>query len=197
MAELWSLLSLLIAWVLGLISGVLLEPLKHWILGPKLEVKFIEDDKGFITDTKDYGDRDAHYVRVRVLNTGRQIARQCCAYLVKVEKWNESNGEFEPTIYRDSLQLAWSAKANTDENYRALDLPKDVPQFIDIVSTRKPEIDYEIKTKPHLYRYESLFKEHGKFQYTVLVSGDNAKPKSTKIIFEWSGDWDNFEVTAG
>ena len=193
--------SLLIGGAIGFISAVLapivVEPVRHYVFGPKLKVEFIDADKGFITDTKENGVTDAHYVRVKVLNTGRQIAKQWCAYLVNVEKWNPSTGEFEPTIYCDSLQLAWSARANTVEAYRPVDMPRHVPQFIDIVSTRKTEKDYKVMTDPHLYRYENIFKEQGKFRYTVLVSADNVNPASVKVVFEWSGDWHNFAVSAG
>jgi hypothetical protein len=191
--------SLLIGGAIGFVSAVLapivVEPLKRRFFDPKLKVEFIEGDKGFITDTKEKGVTEAHYVRVKVINTGRQIAKQCRAYLVNVEKWNTSTNKFEPTIYCDSLQLAWSARANTEEAYSPLDMPRDINQFIDIVSTRRPEIDYKIMVYAHLYRYEPLFKEHGKFRYTVVVSGDNVKPASTKVVFEWSGDWHNFTVS--
>ena len=161
-------LSLLIGGAIGFVSAVLapivVEPLKRCFFDPKLKVEFIEGDRGFITDTKENGVTDAHYVRVKVLNTGRQIAKQCRAYLVNFEKWNTSTGEFEPTIYCDSLQLAWSARANTKEAYLPLDMPRDINQFIDIVSTRRPKSDYKIMVDPRLYRYEPLFKEDGKFR---------------------------------
>jgi hypothetical protein len=193
--------SLLIGGAIGFISAVLapimVEPLKHRVFGPKLKVEFIEGDTGFITDTKESGVTDAHYVRVKVRNTGRQIAKQCRAYLVNVEKWNISTGKFEPTIYCDSLQLSWSARANTKEAYLPQDMPRDISQFIDIVSTRQGESDYKIMIEPRLYRYEPLFREHGKFRYTILVSGDNVKPVSAKVVFEWSGDWHNFAVRTG
>ena len=193
--------SLLIGGAIGFISAVLapilVERLKDRFFGPKLKVEFIEGNTGFVTDTKEKGLTDAHYVRARVLNIGGQIAKQCRAYLVNFEKWNRSTGKFEPTIYCDSLQLAWSARANTVEAYRPVDMPRHVPQFIDIVSTRKTEKDYKVMTDPHLYRYEDIFKEQGKFRYTVLVSADNVNPASVKVVFEWSGDWHNFAVSAG
>ncbi|MCK4822519.1 hypothetical protein KA005_42535, partial [bacterium] len=77
---------------------------------------------------------DAHYVRIRITNVGRQIAKQCRAYLVNVEKWVESNNDFEPTVYCDSLQLPWSARGSTEEAYRPIDLSRDIKQFVDIHS---------------------------------------------------------------
>lgn len=180
----------------SLLTQIIIEPIKNRIYGPKLEVRFIDGDKAFVTDTKENGVTEAHYVRLRVVNTGRQIAKQCRAYLVNVEKWNTSAGNFEPTIYCDSLQLAWSAQANVQEAYRPLDMAKEIRQFIDVASTRESENDYRIMTKPHLFRYEPLFKEQGRFRYTVQVSGDNVKPTSAKLIFDWRGHWHNFAVSA-
>jgi hypothetical protein len=189
-------LPLVIGGLIGFIAAVWAEQIRHLIWGPKLKVEFIEGEKGFKTNTKD-GHIDAHYVRVRVLNTGRQVAKQCRAYLVNVEKWDESIDDFGPTIYCDSLQLAWSAQTNNITAYRALDIPKGIPQFIDLISTRQGDSNYRIKTELHLNRYKDLFEELGKFRYTVLVAGDNAEPKSREIIFEWMGDWDIFIATAG
>lgn len=191
---------LLIAGIIGFVSAVLAEPVRRWFFSPKIKVDFIEGDEAFRTTTK-VGRSDAHFIRVRVLIKGFGIAKQCRAYLVNVEKWNESAGKFEATIYCDSLQLAWSAQENPKEDYaayRALDIPKGVPQFIDVVRTLRGGTNYRVLTKFILNRYQALFEEgEGKFQYTVLVSSDNAKPKSKKVIFDWSGDWENFEVTAG
>ena len=127
--------SLLIGGAIGFMSAVLapiaVEPLKHCVFGPKLKVEFIEGGRSFKTDTKEqaaFTVTDAHNVRVKVLNTGRQIAKQCRAYLVNVERWSESTSKFEPTIYCDSLQLAWSARGN--EAYHPLDAPRDINQFI-------------------------------------------------------------------
>jgi len=195
--------SLLIGAAIGFISAVVspivIEPVKRLLFSPRFKLKFKKNDKGFITDTR-VGRSDAHYVRVRVRIKRYGIAKQCRAYLVNVEKWNASTEKFEPTIYCDSLQLAWSAQEDPTEPgtaYRALDIPKGVPQFIDIVSTMRGATTYRVMTKFYLNRYIALFEEHGKFRYTVLVSGDNAKPKSIKIIFEWKGDWDNLTATAG
>lgn len=205
-------LSLLVGGAIGFISAVVapivLDPLKHLIWGPKLKLQFIENGKEFVTETKENVNvansqqnksyrqvRDAHYVRVLAINEGRQIANQCRPYLVNVEKWNEKSNEFKQTIYCDSLQLAWSAKGNNEDAYRPLDLPPNINQFIDILSTSSTEAEYDIKLNPKLMRYVDLFKEHGKYRYTIQVSGDNIKPITTKIIFSWNGNWNNFSVS--
>ena len=142
-------------------------------------------------------ERDAHYIRILVENNGRQIANQCRAYLVNVEKWNDKKNKFEQSIYCDSLQLAWSAQGNNADAFRPIDLPPNIKQFIDVFSTAEKQADYDIKLKTRLNRYVNLFQEHGKLRYTVQVSGDNVKPKTTKIIFIWNGKWDDFSVNSG
>ena len=78
--------SLLVGGVIGFVSAVvapiILDPLKHFIFGPKLKLKFVENDKGFVTETKENvfstGQvRDAFYIRVLAVNKGRQIASKC------------------------------------------------------------------------------------------------------------------------
>ncbi len=112
----------------------------------------------------------------------------------KCRKWNEKSKKFEPTIYCDSIQLTWSARVSKEDAYRPLDLPRDINQFVDILSTSSTEADYDIKLNPKLERYVDLFKEHGKYRYTIQVSGDNIKPITTKIIFSWNGIWNKFSV---
>lgn len=206
-------LNLLVGGVIGFVSAVLapilLEPIKKLLWGPKLNLEFIEDDNRFVTATQENvyitdneqniphrNIREAHYIRVLAVNKGRQIATHCRAYLVNVEKWNEASNKFEPTTYCDSLQLAWSAQARPTDAYRPLDLPPKINQFIDILSTSSPEAEYDIKVYPKLMRYVDLFKDHGRYRYTIQVTGDNIKPKSIKIIFTWCGDWNNFSVCA-
>jgi hypothetical protein len=196
---------LLIGGLIGFISAVfapiLVDILKQWFWGPKLNIVFIENDKAFLTDTKDRMAQntviDAHYVRVRLTNVGRQIAKQCRAYLANVEKCMESNDDFEPTIYCDNLQLPWSARGNIKEAYMPIDLPPGIKQFVDIVSTRREDEKYDIKITPKLYRYEDLFKTPGKYRYTIQVTGDNVKPVSIRVVFDWQGQWDSFKVYNG
>jgi hypothetical protein len=201
-------INLLVGGAIGFISAVLapmvIEPIKYLLWGPKLRLQFDERDKSFVTETKEnvidstsnkVRVRDAHYIRILAVNTGRQIANHCRAYLVGIERWDNKSNRFEPTIYCDSLQLAWSAQGNSD-GYRPLDLPPKINQFIDILSTSCGEANYDMKTNPKLMRYVDLFKEYGKYQYTIQVAGDNFKPSIIKIIFVWNGVWNNFSVSS-
>jgi len=54
----------------------------------------------------------ATYVRLRIKNVGRATARHCSARLIKIERQNQK-GSYTELPYTDTLDMAWSNKANT------------------------------------------------------------------------------------
>lgn len=192
-----------LAAIVALAVALFGEALRHRIFGPKLDVTFDAQNPackahttiGPKTGPAPVWASEAYYVRVKVENEGRGLAKSCRAFLVKVEEAN-ANGEFKETIYADSLQLKWSCRSEGTE-YDPIDLPKGVPQFVDVVSTDKKDAAFYIHTSPPPpNRYESLFKvsPHRRFRFAVLIGGDGVEPKSTMVIFEWCGAWDNFKL---
>ena len=195
-AEANVVLSTLIGAVLGFCAGVFAEPLRRWIYRPKLKLEF-GNDPGYKARTPELPEPpgtvyEAEYIRIKVTNTKAAIAKNCRAYLVAVEKADESD-QFKPTIYCDSIPLSWSCRGK--QAYDALDLPRGVVQFIDVVSTRSVSSDFKPETKPIPYRYIDLFREHGTFRFGVQVSGENVKPAFIKIVFRWSGVWDKYKTS--
>jgi hypothetical protein len=105
---------------------------------------------------------------------------------VKVERLD--GNRFERTSYGDSLQLAWSALP--DRSFAAIDLLENIPQYIDVISTR--ETSHTIHLHTHLlpFRYEDLFFTTTTYRVTVVVSGDGVSPASIALLFDWNGRWD-------
>jgi hypothetical protein len=136
--------------------------------------------------------REAEYIRVKVTNAKPAIAKSCRAYLVAVEKSDESE-PFKPTIYCDSIPLAWACK-DEGEKFGALDLPRGVVQFVDVISTRSVSRDFWPHLKFVPQRYVGLFAKHGVFRFTIQVSGEDVKPAFIKIAFRWAGVWDKYEA---
>jgi hypothetical protein len=137
------------------------------------------------------------YIRVKATNIRRAIAKKCRAYLVAVEKF-DSDGKFQPTIYCDSIPLAWSCRG--DQAHDPLDLPNGVAQFIDVASTRSlknASSTFRVEIKPTPYRYVDLFAQQGTFQFTIQVSGENVKPVFIKIVLVWRGVWNYYEASLG
>lgn len=114
--------------------------------------------------------------------------------MVKVEKADDS-GEFKPTIYSDSIPLSWACRGV--QAYDSLNLPKDIEQFVDVISTRSVSTNFKIEIKLTPFRYRILFQEKGKFRFTVQVSGENVESAFIKIVFVWSGVWDKYKADLG
>jgi len=204
--------TLLIGGLIGFVSAVLSpivsEPIRNWIHGPKLELFFSPKSRDCKSLTREVvtirntnvvggvtnAETEAYYIRARVENKGHQIAKQCKVFLINVEKYNPATRKYEDTIFCDSIQLTWSASGNDNDKFRALDLPRGVKQYIDLISTRKISQAYRLEVQTQLFRYQELFLEQGEFLLTILVSGDNVQPVYKKILFVWNGRWNDFRL---
>jgi hypothetical protein len=200
-AEVSAVLNTFIGAVLGFTAAVFAEPLRQWIYRPKLKLEF-NDDPGCRARTPEQAQLtgvpvpniyEADYIRIKVTNTKPFIAKNCLAYLIGIEK-PDNSGTFTPTIYGDSIPLPWSCRG--EEAYGPLDLPRGIVQFIDVVSTRSISNDFTPAIRPIPYRYIGLF-EKGIFRFSVQVSGENVKPVSIKIVFRWTGAWNQYEASLG
>lgn len=197
-------LNTLVGAVLGFGAAVFAEPLRLWIYRPKLKLAFDESpgcrartlEQGQIDGgpVPVYSTHEADYLRVKVINQKPSIAKNCRAYLVAIEQ-ADKQGKFKPTLYIDSIPLPWACRA--EEAYNPLDLPQGIVQFIDVISTRSISPEFRPEIKPFPFRYMELFQQHGKFRFTVQVSGENIEPVFIKVVFDWSGVWDKYEASQG
>lgn len=197
---LWSVLKDYVPYLLSLFSGfaiaIFTEPIRKKIWGPKLSIVFTGKDD-CIPKTIERGpgiEREAYYIKARVTNIRKAIARDCRAYLVNIEK-KDADGKFKPTVYSDSIQLAWSAQGSENRS-KALDLAKGIKQYVDIITTRSDSPYYYPQLAVTLNRYVPLFQETGIFRFTLQVSAAEADPRMLKLTFEWNGQWDSFKAYA-
>jgi hypothetical protein len=176
----------------GFFTALFAEPLRRWLYAPKLALTF-GTSIDFLTRTPESSGipgialHDALYVRIKVVNTRSSLAKSCRAYLVNVER-KDSSGRFEPTEYCESLQLAWSSQA--EQAFGAFDLPRDVPYFVDIFSTRSTNRAFSLATKATPLRYQQMLLTPGVYRFTVVVSGDEVKPAAIRPAVSWTGAWD-------
>ncbi len=197
----------MVGWVVGFFSAIFAEPTKQALFGPRLKLEFgngpefqtrTPEDAAFKQVTWMTSHHEAYYLRIRVTNERRPLAKSCRAFLVAVEE-RDNQSRFSPTIYCDSIPLAWSCQGEK-QSYLPLDLPNGVAQFVDVISTRKPQgqpasFRPEIQVMP--LRYFDLFQRHGTLRFTVQVSGENVKPVTLRITFCWQGLWDGFTAQIG
>lgn len=158
---------------------------------PKLKVEFDKKTQGCISYTTANG-TPVVYVRMKVTSYGRFAteARGCRAYLTNIEKQNEK-GEFESTAYCDSIRLAWSCQGpQRTEQFRPMDIPREVNQYIDVVSLLKNVNLFRLHLEVTPNRYIKMFMQTGTFLLTVHVHAENASPVKCKLIFTCRNAWD-------
>lgn len=204
--------------LVGFFTAIFAEPIRRYLFKPNLKLDFINNGN-FVALTPEKvssktGDFEtkAYYIRIKATNTKNVTAKDCKAYLVNIEKL-DADGIFKPTIYCDSIPLAWSCQ-NIGEQYNGININKGVNQFIDVVTTRhlvsSGEVIYpgmknqsadsdilypQIKLTP--FRYEGIFKEKGTFRFTIQVTSANANPRMINLILDWNGVWNKFNVRKG
>lgn len=191
-----GLVTPLLSFFLGFVTAVFSEPLRRRIFRPVLRLSFEKNDSCVSHTPLQNGgkEHEGYYIRLKVENTKRPLARACRAYLIVVEEKDE-NGLWKPTIYADSLPLAWSCQERNDAR-RPIDLPYGVTQFVDVVATDSLLNNYFVQVAPLPFRYLGLFDDKRKtFRFTVLIAGDGVQPKTAKIEFGWKGTWNDFEVS--
>jgi hypothetical protein len=180
--------------ILGFISGALIavfaDPMRRWVYRPVLALSFDQSDH-HITKTPE-GDHEAFYVQVKAENSRAALARSYRAYRVNIERCG-SSGAWEATTFCGSRQLAWEGPGN--DPYSAVDIPRGVPLFFNVLSTREGSPAFSLSLATHLLAYHSFMFSPGTYRFTIAVSGDGVKPASIMISFTWTGIWNQFTVT--
>ena len=210
----WSWTSIA-TFVAGAAVAIFADPVRRWIFRPALEVTF--DTKTCVLHTATLDTltrRDPHtgfdskisiltegrYLRVRV-GAARRITRRavtgCRPYLIGVEV--EEGNQFVPSIFVDTLRLAWSSQPE-DDVAAPIDIPGDVAQFVDVLSAGKDSgKTYSLHSVAPLPFYcQPLFDPRPKrLRLTILVTSDEAKSQRIRVVFNWKGAWDTFEAYQG
>jgi hypothetical protein len=186
----WGLfLSTIISAITGLFSGLLGRLLEEWRYRPRLVVDFSWETEGFRREwTRSEGGTQITdiYVRARVRNEGRRVAKKCRPYLVKVEEVLPSG--LNPTKMVESRVLGWPRG-----DYDPRDIPKGIDQFFDVVVVVKDnnQPGWLFKTRepsPELAGYK------GTYRLTVLVAGDDVEPDGRKIDVTYNGEWEHLRA---
>src|SRR5262249_48626308 len=123
---------------------------------------------------------EAMYYRIRLVNNGRSIARSVRLFLTHLETRGIDRPWGNPG-YADPLMLPWSCRG--DAKFHALDLPRGVPYFADLVSSRESEagrLRMEVDGWP--VRYAEIIAQQAFFRFTVMATGDNFHPVSTNVV---------------
>jgi hypothetical protein len=170
--------------VIGAAFAPIIELVTRFAWGPRLSVEL---DPYF--PPRDVPNREV-YVRLKIENTKKRLAKSCGAYLANVEKFDSATGCFAQTDFHDTFSLHWAYNAALAN----VDLPLHVPRFLDLVSV--PESGNGIR--PHhiglpegqdVPLYRPIWNTNGHFRLTVLVTAEGIEPEVRRITVDWRGEW--------
>jgi hypothetical protein len=180
----------IISFVLGLFSIPLYEFVRMKFLRVDLVIGFEpnDHDKRYVYKSKWLeGTKtvcQSCYIRFFVKNNTPFFAKQCKAFVTSIEKLDETNGHYKIISY-DPLQLTWSHY----DVKGAVDLPGYFGRFCDLIYTRSDHKRMEISSDWKIYMLDETFEKIGQYRFSVMVVGENVRPKKFSIVIKWNGHW--------
>jgi hypothetical protein len=178
--------------VVGLVLGLIVEPLRTLLLRAKLRATFFNDEHCMRETPVDIregaggrivGQSTAKVVRFRVDNETRRQAKGCVTYLLSIDR---ITGNTVTRLFADRIPLIWAYYSE----FTPIDIPGRTGLYCDVagsVDEANPRLDPHTVHKAVIYR--NLLQPHATYRFTAIVTGDNVKPVSIRICIEWDGNW--------
>jgi len=174
----------------GAVLVALLGPtLWNWWQSPRLQISF-ERQEPYCRDTpliiENHGAKstvDSHWVRVKVTNKGRGIAKACKGKMIAVYK---DDGALRQD--RDPMQLRW-AGVPWEQSLEPLDLARMEYQFLGVVyaQSNSPQAALVVThDKPE--GFSKTLEAHERHRVRLAAYADNAKPQTAEFVITYGGD---------
>jgi hypothetical protein len=178
----------------GAIIGGLIQVSAKWWNRPKLKLDFVGNEANRTEGIFTLNGREIVqiYLRARLRNKGRRVARNCSVYLVGIVK--VLPGGTAPTKYHDAMPLTWPG---SPRDRKPRDLPKGIEAYVDVVSVRKNEPSWHFHIRELLgdpQAVQSLTSYKGTFRLTLVATADDAKPRTLSFDVYHDGDWRNLRA---
>ena len=186
-------ISYVVSVAIGLLLGVVTEPLRLWLLRPKLTASFTADEH-CLRQTPVVGNTPqgeihstAKVARFLVRNEARFAAKNSRGYLTQIEKRN-TDGSF--TIeFADRLPLRWSYIGA-----EPVDIPGQTQLYCDVAGASQIQPSLNPYTEPGAQLFHEIFAEHAVYRFSVIVTADNVRPITLQILIDWKGNWNFVDV---
>lgn len=175
----------------GLLSGALQTGL-NWFNRPTLKID-VQDKVAppNVTEASwKENDRSMEIVfaRVSVRNTGRSGALNCRVFLIKVDEVISGN-TVNPREVWESAQIPWSGHSFDGKN-----LPNGLTAFVDLARFDKSTAGWEFPAEIPVILRDELRTHKGTYDFKILVTSENAKPKCETISVNYEGDWNKVRI---
>lgn len=136
------------------------------------------------------GVNNAIWVRIKVKNQGKRLARSCQPFLTSIKKKN-NDGKYD-LVHSDMLPLHWAFR--NGKRQPAIDIPGKLHAFCDVFNTISGASHFLPRTVAEPCAWEKLLKEPGEYRLKVVVGGDNIVPQKKCLYIRWTNKWNDFEI---
>ena len=168
-------------------GGLLTGAYKHardWWERPILQLDYLGSDGNRV----DSGDEI--YIRARVQNGGKRLAKNCVVYLAQLTERSIS-GQV-PTVFHDAMPLAWPVWT-----FKPRDIPKGADFYVNILRISKAVPGWQICVEQTYASHEKLKTYKGTYRFTLLATADDAVPAACDIDVTYDQDWHSLRAVAG
>jgi hypothetical protein len=189
--------GLLVGGAIGFLSAVLAPMVTRLVARPVLKVFYDEirgcrepvpardESSGAVVNTIYF------HIGVENRNWTRRLARNCRAYLVRLE----GDLEGRRVQYWSSIPLAVSY--GEGESAATIDVPHGLTAFFNVVVTQECNTGFLLGSAsgktPN--RYIPVLQKAQSLTVTILVAAEDANPKKIRLKAEWNGAWDKATCT--
>jgi len=152
----------------GLLNGAY-QHLLDWLNRPVLHIDYAGSDANLVSAEYKKGDINVAeiYVRARVTNTGRTIAKGCRVFLVALKEVHASGTT--ATSWHDSTSLAWAGHDFIPRN-----VPRDVRFYVDVLKISKHSPGWSFPVERFFASQANLKTYRGRYRFGLMVTGENA-----------------------
>ena len=180
----------------GLVTGAF-QLLARSLTRPRLKLDFLGDDANLSQSTYMQNGQEItqKFVRARLRNKGRRVARNCRVFLVGIEEVHPSGTA--PTKFQDAMPLAWP---ESPREYAPHDIPKGVNAYVDVVGVTTNQTRWRFHVKELLGDKQSrelLTTHKGTYRLKLVATADYAKPKEFAINVHYDGEWNSLRAWPG
>ena len=164
-----------------------IEIIRPWWNRPKFSLKF-DNKEPYCREATvklenmepPYNVTLAYYIRIRVANIGKSVAKRCVAKLAEVaDDSGKTSSGYDPWA------LHWVGTDWHEVPFSAIDLNQNEYEYFDVLYTIENEPELAIICKDESLRGINRWFTKGEYILQITVYGDNCKPVTQKYRLIW------------
>jgi len=161
----------------GLVAGLLSGAYQHWRdwqERPRLALDFEATDGPNLVRINGKDGQVDRYVRVRIRNVGKHVAKESIVYLTSIEEVHDSGTT--PTAFQEAMQLSWPLN-----EYGHRNLPNSGDLYVDLVKIHSRAPGWHFGFKQLHANHDGLKSHSGTYRFHLVATAENAESKTLVV----------------